>query len=66
MYDSQEKQRVRAAQKTHGGCYATQKWILEAYIVALLAVFPFFNTDKYFSILSDRAMFFKNDSNKGY
>lgn len=38
---------------------ATQGHILEAYTVLLLAVFPFYNSDHYFSLLSDRAGFFQ-------
>lgn len=38
---------------------AAQGHILEAYTVLLLAVFPFYNSDHYFSLLSDRAGFFQ-------
>lgn len=40
-------------------CRTAQERILEAYTVLLLVIFPLYNTDHYFSILSDRARFFR-------
>lgn len=50
------RQEIREKQKN---CRRARRHILEAYIVLLLAVFPFYNTDHYFSLLSDRAGFFQ-------
>lgn len=38
---------------------AARGYILEIYTALFLAVFPFYNTDHYFSVLSDRAGFFQ-------
>lgn len=57
-----DTQKTRAAQWTqgkHGNLRAAQRHIVGAYAALLLTVFPFYNTDHYFSILSDRARFFQ-------
>lgn len=46
-------------QEKTGSSRVSKAYILEAYTVLLLAVFPFYNTDHYFSILSDRAGFYR-------
>ncbi len=59
MAREQRKQAIQDLSKGNTGRLTAQEWILEAYISLLLAVFPFYNTDRYFSILSDRAWFFR-------
>ena len=51
--------RISEMQPGQRGRHIARGWILEAYTVMLLAVFPFYSTDQYFSILSDRAAFFR-------
>ncbi len=51
--------KIQETQQEQGNCHAVRKWVLEIHTVLLLAVFPFYNTDQYFSILSDRAGFFR-------
>lgn len=46
-------------QEKTGRSRVSKTYILEAYTVLLLAVFPFYNTDHYFSLLSDRAGFYR-------
>ena len=58
MQETQESRTAQAGTAGQEGYRPAQGWIMETYTTALVAVFPFFNTDKYFSILSDRAGFF--------
>lgn len=59
MAREQRKQAIQDPSKGNTGHLTAQEWILEAYVSLLLAVFLFYNTDRYFSILSDRAWFFR-------
>ena len=35
------------------------KWVVRVYVVVLTVIFPFYERNQYFSLLSDRTKFFK-------